>query len=111
MGYAESNAEHMSKVDALLHNFVCDTQGELMSPSTTSWRKDNKSAKLDHIVTWNLPHDSNAGSLGVCWRSVGTEAPKGCEVLDCPEVAQRLKDTFTLTQHELSQLLPPSLTA
>ncbi len=29
-GYAESNAEHMAKVDALLHNFVHDTQGELM---------------------------------------------------------------------------------
>ena len=36
VGYAESNAEHMAKVDALLENFVHDTQGELMSPSTAS---------------------------------------------------------------------------
>jgi endonuclease/exonuclease/phosphatase family metal-dependent hydrolase len=50
VGYAESNAEHMTKVDALLENFVHDTQGELMSPSTVSWRRDNKSAKLDHII-------------------------------------------------------------
>ena len=81
-----------------------------MSPSTASWRRDNKSAKLDHVVTWNLPHDSNAGSLGACWRSVGTEIPEGCEVLESPELAQRLKNTLTLTQHELSQLLPPGLT-
>ena len=40
-----------------------------------------------------------------------THVPEGCEVLDRPELAQRLKDKFTLTQHELSQLLPPGLTA
>ncbi len=34
----------------------------------------------------------------------------GCEVLESPELAQRLKNTLTLTQHELSQLLPPGLT-
>ena len=101
----------MAKVDALLENFVHDTQGELMSPSTASWRRDDKSDKLDHIVTWNLPHDSNAGSLGVCWRSVGSEIPEGCEVLDHPELVQRLADTPTLTQHELSRLLLPGLTA
>ena len=28
VGYAESNAEHMAKVDALLHNFVHDTQDD-----------------------------------------------------------------------------------
>jgi hypothetical protein len=39
VGYAESNAEHMTRVDALLENFVHDTQGELMSPSTVSWSK------------------------------------------------------------------------
>jgi len=66
----------MAKVDALLENFVYDTQGELMSPSTVSWRRDNKSAKLDHIVTWNLPHDSNAGSLGACWRVSGQRSRK-----------------------------------
>jgi len=31
-------------------------------------------------------------------------------VLESPELAQRLKNTLTLTQHELSQLLPPGLT-
>jgi len=101
----------MAKVDALLENFVHDTQGELMSPSTVSWRRDNKSAKLDHIVTWNLPHDSNTGSLGACWLSVGSEIPEGCEVLDHPELAHRLADTTILKQHELSRLLPPGLTA
>jgi hypothetical protein len=89
VGYAESNAEHMTRVDALLENFVYDTQGELMSPSTVSWRQSNKSAKLDHIITWNLPHDGNAGSLGACWRSVGSGIPEGCEVLDHPELAWR----------------------
>jgi len=96
----------MTKVDALLENFVHDTQGELMSQSTVSWRRDNKSAKLDHIITWNLPHDSNAGSLAACWRSVGSGIPEGCEVLDHPELARRLADTPILKQHELSRFLP-----
>jgi hypothetical protein len=75
----------MTRVDALLENFVHDTQGELMSPSTVSWRRDNKSAKLDHIITWNPPHDGNTGSLGACWQSVGSGIPEGCEELDHPE--------------------------
>jgi hypothetical protein len=82
-----------------------------MSPSTVSWRRDNKSAKLDHIITWNLPHDGHAGSLGACWRSVGSGIPEGCEVLDHPELARRLADTPILKQHELSRFLPPGLTA
>ncbi len=82
-----------------------------MSPSTVSWRRGNKSAKLDHIIRWNLPHDSNAGSLGACWRSVGSEIPEGCEVLDHPELARRLADTPILEQHALSRFPPPGLTA
>ena len=111
VGYAESNTEHMTKVDALLENFVHDTQGELMSPSTVSWRRDNKSAKLDHIITWNLPHDGNAGSLGACWRSVGSGIPEGCKELDHPELVRRLANTPILKQHELPRFLPPGLTA
>ncbi len=49
VGYAASNAEHMTRVDEFLTKFVHDTQGELMSPSTVSWRRGNKGAKLDHI--------------------------------------------------------------
>ena len=78
--------QHMTRVDGLLENFVHDTQGELMSPSTVAWRRDNKSAKLDHIITWNLPHDGNAGSLGAWWRSVGSGIPEGCKELDHPEL-------------------------
>jgi endonuclease/exonuclease/phosphatase family metal-dependent hydrolase len=98
VGYAASNAEHMKRVDDLLAQFVTDTQGELMSPSTVSWRQGSKGAKLDHIVTWNLSHDSNAGSLGACWRSVGTEIPEGCKELDQPALAQRLARTLILTK-------------
>jgi hypothetical protein len=55
VGYAASNAEHMTRVDEFLTKFVHDTQGQLMSPSTVSWRRGDKGAKLDHIITWNLP--------------------------------------------------------
>ena len=96
VGYASSNAEHMNRVDELLTQFVADTQGELMSPSTVSWRQGNKGAKLDHIITWNLSHDSSAGSLGACWRNVGTEIPEGCTELDHPALAQRLAHTTIL---------------
>jgi hypothetical protein len=82
-----------------------------MSPSMVSWRRGNKRAKLDHIITWNLPPDSNAGSLGACWRSVGTKIPEGCKKLDHPALAQRLARTTTLRQHELLLLLPQGLTA
>jgi hypothetical protein len=98
-------------VDELLNQFVTDTQGELMSPSTVSWRQGSKGAKLDHIVTWNLSHDSSAGSLGACWRSVGTEIPEGCKELDHPALTQRLARTTILTQHELLLLLPQGLNA
>jgi hypothetical protein len=111
VGYAASNAEHMKRVDDLLAQFVTDTQGEVMSPSTVSWRQGSKGAKLDHIVTWNLSHDSSAGSLGACWRSVGTEIPEGCKELDHPALAQRLARTLILTQHELLLLLPQGLNA
>ena len=94
----------MTRVDALLENFVHDTQGELMSTSTVSWRRDNKSAKLDHIITWNLPHDGNAGSLGACWRSVGSGIPEGCEELDHPELAQRLADSCWRTHPSSSSM-------
>jgi len=94
----------MTRVDGLLENFVHDTQGELMSPSTVSWRRDNKSAKLDHIITWNLPHDGNAGS-------VGSGIPEGCKELDHPELVRRLANTPILKQHELPRFLPPGLTA
>jgi hypothetical protein len=68
VGYAVSNTEHMRRVDELLTKFVHDTKGELMSPSTVSWKRGDKGAKLDHIIiSWNLPHDSNAGPLGACW--------------------------------------------
>ena len=110
-GYAAANAEHMKRVDDLLAQFVTNTQGELMSPSTVSWRQGSKGAKLDHIVTWNLSHDSGAGSLGTCWRRVGTEIPEGCKELDHPALAQRLARTLILTQHELQLLLPPGLNA
>jgi hypothetical protein len=86
----------MNRVDELLTQFVADTQGELMSPSTVSWRQGNKGAKLDHIITWNLSHDSSAGSLGACWRNVGTEIPEGCTELDHPAIAQRLAHTTIL---------------
>jgi len=111
VGYAASNAEHMTWVDEFLTKFVHDTQGELMSPSTVSWRRGNKGAKLDHILTWNLPHDGNADSLGACWRSVGSEIPEGCKELDHPALAQRLASTPILKQHELPQFLPQGLTA
>jgi len=101
----------MKRVDDLLAQFVTDTQGELMSPSTVSWRQGSKGAKLDHIVTWNLSHDSSAGSLGACWRSVGTEIPEGCKELDHPALAQRLARTLILKQHELLLLLPQGLNA
>jgi len=111
VGYAAFNAEHMKRVDELLTQFVTDTQGELMSPSTVSWRQGSKGAKLDHIGTWNLSHDSNTGSLGACWRSVRTEIPEGCKELDHPALAQRLSRTMILTQHELLLLLPQGLNA
>jgi hypothetical protein len=111
VGYAASNAEHMKRVDELLTQFVTDTQGELMSPSTVSWRQGSKGAKLDHIVTWNLSHDSSTGSLGACWRSVGTEIPEGCKELDHPALAQWLARTTILTQHEFLLLLPQGLNA
>jgi len=91
--------------------FVHDTKGELMSPSTVSWKRGDKGAKLDHIITWNLPHDSNAGSLGACWRCVGSEIPGGCTELDHPALAERLASTAILKQHELPLLLPQGLTA
>jgi hypothetical protein len=78
----------MKRVDELLANFVNDTQGWLMSPSTASWTRGNKGAELDHIITWNLSPDSITGSLGACWRSMGTEIPEGCKELDHPELAQ-----------------------
>ena len=109
VGYAASNAEHTKRVDDLLTQFVTDTQGELMSPSTVSWRQGSKGAKLDHIVTWNLSHDSSAGSLEACCRSVGTEIPEGCKELDHPALAQRLARTLILKQHELLLLLVPSM--
>jgi hypothetical protein len=82
-----------------------------MSPSTVSWKRGDKGAKLDHIITWNLPHDSNAGSLGACWRCVGSEIPGGCTELDHPALAERLASTAILKQHELPLLLPQGLTA
>jgi hypothetical protein len=111
VGYATANAEHMKRVDELLANFVNDTQGWLISPSTVSWRRGNKGAKLDHVITWNLPPDSSAGSLGASWRNVGTEIPARCKELDHPELAQCLARTMTLGQHELQPLLPQGLTA
>ena len=56
VGYAAFNAEHMKRVDELLTQFVTDTQGELMSPSTVSWRQGSKGAKLDHIGTDDTIH-------------------------------------------------------
>ena len=110
VGYAVSNTEHMRRVDELLTKFVHDTKGELMSPSTVSWKRGDKGAKLDHIMTWNLPHDSNAGSLGACWTSVGSEIPEGCTDLDHPALAERLASRAILKQHELPLLLPQGLT-
>jgi hypothetical protein len=101
----------MNRVDELLTKFVNDTQGGLISPCMVSWRRGNKGAKLDHIVTWNLPPDNSVGSLGACWRRLGTEIPEGCTKLDHPALAQRLARTTTLRQHELRLLLPQGLTA
>ena len=70
VGYVASNAEHMKRVDEALTNFVKATQGQLMSPNAPSWRRGERGAKLDHLVTWNLSHDSCAGSLGcTCFAS------------------------------------------
>ena len=109
VGYAASNAEHIKRVDEALTNFVNVTQGQLMSPNAPSWRRGKRGAKLDHLVTWNLSHDSSTGSLGACWRSVGSEVPEGCTELEHPALAQRLARTMTLKQHELASLLPQGL--
>ncbi len=112
VGYAASNAEHMNRVDEALTNFVNVTQGQLMSPKAPSWRRGERGAKLDHLVTWrNLSHDSSGGSLRACWRSVGSEIPEGCTELEHPALAQRLASTTTLRQHELASLLPQGLDA
>lgn len=111
VGYAASNADHMKRVDEALVNFVNVTQGQLMSPSAPSWRRGQRGAKLDHLITWNLSHDSNAGSLGLCWRSVGSEVPEGCTELEHPALAQRLARTTTLRHQELASLLPQGLDA
>jgi hypothetical protein len=50
VGYAVSNTEHMKRVDELLTKFVHDTTRELMSPSTVSWKRGDKGARLDHII-------------------------------------------------------------
>jgi hypothetical protein len=57
------NAEHLKRVDELLANFVSNTKGCLMSPSTVSWRRGNKGARLDHLITWNLPPESSEDVL------------------------------------------------
>jgi hypothetical protein len=106
-----SNAEHMKRVDEALVNFVNVTQGQLMSPNAPSWRRGERGAKLDHLVTWNLAHDNSEGSLGACWRSVGSEVPEGCTELKHPALAQRLEHTTTLIQHERASLLPQGLDA
>jgi hypothetical protein len=111
VGYAVSNAEHMKRVDEALVNFVNVTQGQLMSPNALSWRRGERGAKLDHLVTWNLAHDNSEGSLGACWRSVGSEVPEGCTELKHPALAQRLEHTTTLIQHERESLLPQGLDA
>jgi hypothetical protein len=51
VGYAESNAEHMAKVDALLENFVHETQGELMSPSTCRQALGGGTTRVPSLTT------------------------------------------------------------
>jgi hypothetical protein len=72
---------------------VSETKGCLMSPSTVSWRRGGKGAKLDHVITWNLPPEGSAGVVGACWRNVGTEIPDGCTELEHPKLARRLTRT------------------
>ena len=102
---------HWERVDELLADFESTTRGCLMSPSTMSWKRGNKGARLDHIVTWNLPPESSAGVLGARWRKVGTEIPTGCTELDHPELAERLAYTVAFEKHELQSLRLQDLTA
>ena len=68
-------------------------------------------AKLDHVITWNLPPERSAGVLGTSWRNVGTEIPEGCMELEHPELAQHLARTVTLEKHVWESLRIQGITA
>jgi hypothetical protein len=65
-GYAASNAEHMKRVDNLLAQFVTDTQGELMSPSTVRSTAQNRRMNVPCAwMTWSEP--TGWALRSACW--------------------------------------------
>ena len=95
-GYAQSTEHRMSQVDSLLADFIRETGGRRVSPATVSWKRDDgrKSARLDHVVCWNLELHESSELMGKEWQLVGSAAPEGAQ---------------ELTHHELQEVLELSI--
>ena len=102
IGYAKSNEDQMQRVDELLTSFVKETGGRLISPSTVSWEQQDgqKSARLDHVVCWNLPLGESAGEIGQEWEKVGQVAPTGALMITNEKLAEHLTRSTSLTGEE-----------
>ena len=92
-GYARSTEHRMSQVDSLLADFIRETGGRRISPATVSWKRDDgrKSARLDHVVCWNLELHESSALMGKEWQLGGSTAPEGMQEFTHQELQEVLE--------------------
>jgi len=52
--YAHPMEKNLVEADVRLAKFCADSKGTLSSPTEHTWKRGDKCAKLDHVISWNF---------------------------------------------------------